>query len=200
MKYQAVLFDFGAVLCSDYYYDKAILPEDRHVWDWLQENVFLGDEFNERWMRGKTTWRDVHRKASVATGFDVGKLDSALKESVEKMAICPELTQWAVDLQKDGTKIAVVTNNIDIFSEFVVPIHGFEKLFDVIINSADYGLMKNDENGKLLDIALEKLGCPIESALMIDDSQNTINLFESKGGHGHCYKDFAGLKSMLESC
>ena len=71
-------------------------------------------------------------------------------------------------------------------------------LFDVTINSADYGFLKKDDNGKLFDIALASLDEKIENSLMIDDSDSTIKLYEQKGGQGFRYHGIAELKSFLQ--
>ncbi len=103
----------------------------------------------------------------------------------------------AESLKCTGKKIGIVTDNMDVFTEITVPNHHLNMLFNVIINSADYGMLKRDKDSKLFDIALTALGEKIENSLMIDDSKSTIELYKKKGGHGFVYKNFTELKEFL---
>lgn len=113
------------------------------------------------------------------------------------MKLDKEIKDLAESLKLSGKKIGIVTDNMDIFTQITIPNHQLETLFDIVINSADYGMLKKEDNGKLFDIALAALGENIENSLMIDDSESTIELYKQKGGHGFVYRDVAELKSFL---
>ena len=54
--------------------------------------------------------------------------------------------------------------------------------------------MKQDENGRLFDIALNKLGLSsYEGVLLIDDSVTYCDIFKAKGGASYQY---TGLKTF----
>jgi FMN phosphatase YigB (HAD superfamily) len=98
------------------------------------------------------------------------------------------LLDLACDLQKKGTSVALVTNNMDIFNEVTIPYHNLDKIFPVIVNSCDHGFLKHEEGGRLFDIALQKLKQDsFKKALLIDDSAKVRKVFEDKGGTTFAY-------------
>ncbi|MEI6144106.1 MAG: HAD hydrolase-like protein, partial [Candidatus Berkelbacteria bacterium] len=119
------------------------------------------------------------------------------EESVRQMRLDQHLLDLALSFKKSGAKVAIVTGNMDVFSDITVGNHKLNKKFDLIVNSADYKLNKDDEDGKLFDIVMEELGEDIQDSLLIDDSARTIKLFRKKGGRGHIYKNFKGLNKFL---
>jgi len=106
---------------------------------------------------------------------------------------------WDADDQKRGGKrIAIVTDNMDIFTTLTVPNHKLNEVFDVIVNSADYGLLKADQNGKYFDIALDRMWITdYKSVLLVDDSLNIRPLFQAKGGLVHTYDNFEDFSDNL---
>jgi hypothetical protein len=79
---------------------------------------------------------------------------------------------------------------MDIFNEITVPEKQLDKAFPVIMNSYDYKIMKQDENGRLFDIALQGLGLSsYEGVLLIDDSPPYCDIFRGKGGEVYRYSN-----------
>ncbi len=199
MSYQAVLFDFDGVLCKGRLYKKTLLPNYPEIYDWIQMNIFGNNkEIFHDWMRNRITSAEINELIAKNTGIECNFLNELYEESGHQIELEKEVRDLAESLKLSGKKIGIVTNNMDIFSKIIVPSHQLNTLFDVIVNSADYGLLKKDENGRLFDIALTVLGEKIENSLMIDDSESTIELYRQKGGQGFVYKDFAELKSFLQ--
>jgi len=199
MSYQTVLFDFDGVLCKEKFYNKTLLPDYQDIYGWIQMNIFGDKELVWKWMRGKINSAGINRLVSENTGMEYEKLNELYNESVRGMKLESEVIDMARRLKQSGGKIGIVTDNMDIFSQITVFHHQLDKLFDVIINSADQGMLKKDENGKLFDIALAALGENIENSLMIDDSSSTIELFRQKGGQGYCFRTTDELKLYLEN-
>ena len=198
MKYQTILFDFDGVLCKDRFYEKTLLPNYRKVYDWIQSTVFGNKELVWKWMRGQTNSIAINRLIAESTGIGFEKLNELYEESVRKMELEKEMVTFVKLLKQSGKKVGIVTDNMDVFTNITIPSHQLNVLFDVTINSADYGLLKKDDNGKLFDIALASLDEKIENSLMIDDSDSTIKLYEQKGGQGFRYHGIAELKSFLQ--
>lgn len=70
---------------------------------------------------------------------------------------------------------------MDCFTSITISHHKLDEIFPHIINSSDYGILKQEENGKLFDIAMDKVGCrEYKSTLLIDDSQTARDTFEKK--------------------
>lgn len=194
---KVVIFDFDGVLCHDRFYKKTLLPKYSKVYDWIQENIFADWELVNHWMRGEISSKDINKLVSKNTGIEYNKLTKLYEESVQQMQLDPDLLKLAAKFKKLGCKVGIITGNMDVFSEITVPNYKLDEKFDFIINSADYGMLKDEKNGQIFDIALKNVGEEIENSLLIDDSAKTIKLFKQKGGHGHVYKNFEELKTFL---
>jgi FMN phosphatase YigB (HAD superfamily) len=188
-KLDAVFFDFDGVLCTDRFYT-TLVPEYPQVAHWINRNIFGGEKYCDAWMRGEFTWWEINKLIAAATGIDCELLDEKLEESVRLMKVNPALIQFAEKLKQDGVKTALVTGNMDIFNEITVPEKGLDKVFPLIVNSFDYKLMKQDEEGRLFDIAREKLGLAgFKDILLIDDSEAYCDIFKKKGGQAYLYRE-----------
>lgn len=197
---RAVLFDFHHVLSHDHFYESTLLPDYKEVSEWISQNIFSDQELIRHWMRGKTTWRVLHDRITDATGMDRVLLDRLFVESVKQMKIETEMIELAQELKRAGHKLAIVTDNMDIFSEVTVPHQKFDLLFDVIFNSADHGLLKQDEHGKLFQCVADVLGVPIEQSIFIDDSKNNTDLFIELGGQAILHTDPRSTRNQLYFC
>lgn len=199
MNYQAVLFDFDGVLCKDRFYKKALLPKYTELYNWIQVNIFGNNELIQRWMRGEVNSYKINSLINRSTGFDYELLKKLYEESVRAMKLDTEMLDIARSLKASGTKIGIVTDNMDVFTTITVPNHGLDTIFDVTINSADYAALKKEQGGKLFDLGLTKLEAKIEDSLLIDDSEDTVEFYKKKGGQGFLYRNTSELQSFLES-
>jgi FMN phosphatase YigB (HAD superfamily) len=194
-KFAAVFFDFDGVLCTDRFYT-TLLPDYPQVVDWISAHVFSGEKYCDNWMRGELNWHDINNIIARATTVSPRLLDERLLSSVRKMTVNPALMQFAEALKQKGVKVALVTSNMDVFNEITVPEKHLDETFPVIANSYDYKLMKHDENGRLFDIALRRLGLrSYEGVLLIDDSPICCDIFIEKGGEAYRY---TGLSAFEE--
>jgi FMN phosphatase YigB (HAD superfamily) len=182
-----VFFDFDGVLCTDRFF-AALKPDYPHVQDWISQHVFGGEKYCDRWMRGELNYRQVNRIIAGATGISPELLDKILIAGVGRMKVNAALIQFAENLKQKDVKVALVTNNMDVFSEITVPAKQLDKTFPVIVNSFEYGLMKQDKNGRLFDIALNWLGLnSYDDVLLIDDTPAYCEIFKNKGGQVYQY-------------
>ena len=87
-----------------------------------------------------------------------------------------------------GRKIALVTDNMDVFTKVVIPAHKLDRLFDVIVNSSDYREIRKDI---LWSIAFERLGDGIGYAdsLLIEDGETEPERFRQLGGYSCQYSN-----------
>jgi len=69
--------------------------------------------------------------------------------------------------------------------------------FDVIVNSADHGLLKQDQEGELFKKAISMIGESLENSLLIDDSHGNTELYKKLGGESFQYKDFNSLEKFI---
>ncbi len=189
MNLEAVLFDFHGVLSHDRFYMGPFFETRPEAYARLERSFFIGDKslVNE-WMRGLVGYRDVHRRIAEHVGVEAEALDRALIASVKAMRLEPGLLDLAAELKARGVRTAIITDNMDIFTKATVPHHGLGRRFDAVFNSADSGLLKNDEGGKIFDHALHRLGVDIANTLFIDDSAKNVELYRAKGGRARLYQ------------
>lgn len=197
MSYQTILFDFDGVLCRGRFYKETLLSSYPKIYDWIQENIFGNEKIVLDWMRNNIISTDINKMIAENTGIKYELLTELYEESIRKIELEKEVKKLAESLKSFGKKIGIVTDNMDVFTEIIIPNHQLDELFDVVINSADYGLLKKDKKGKLFDIALTELEEKIENSLMIDDSESTIELYKRKGGQGFVFKNLSELKLFL---
>jgi FMN phosphatase YigB (HAD superfamily) len=178
--YQAVLFDFYGVLCgSSLWADlENIHPK---AWNFIQTEIFGENrDFVNRWMRGEITLKDVHNHIISNTDLGSDAFHNSLMDSIRDMAIDDRLIELAQNLKSRGVKVAIVTDNMDVFDE-TIRIHRLDEVFLKIVNSCRYGRLKSDGDGELFDIALEMLGISdCKKVLLIDDSKNAEEAFKRK--------------------
>lgn len=199
MSYQVVLFDFDGVLCQGRFYEKTLLPQYYKIYDWIQSNIFSNKELVQKWMRNQTNSAEINRLIAENTGIEYESLNELYEESIRKMKLEKDVKDLARSLKLSGKKIGIVTDNMDVFTQITVPNRQLGTLFDIIINSADHGMLKKEDDGKLFDIALTALKVDIENSLIIDDSEATIELYKKKGGNGFIYRNSAELKLFLRA-
>lgn len=199
MVYKTFIFDFDGVLCRDRFYTHTLFPQYKNIVDWIQGNVFGNVELVEKWMRGQTTSEEINKIVAEAHGFEFTFLHKEFLKSVQLMQLNENIKKLVRKLKVSGRKVGLVTNNMDVFSDITIKNHKLDELFDVIINSSDYGMLKKDNNGELFDIALRKLKSEIRDSLVIDDSSVVIEMYHQKGGQGFLYTEFEGLKNFLNT-
>jgi FMN phosphatase YigB (HAD superfamily) len=195
MRLKAVFFDYGGVFSKSRFYS-TLPPEYSNVSKYIDDDLFGGDrQLVDNWMRGEFTYRDVNRIIATATGINLEELNELFLQSIRMMNLNIQLIEFAKQLKDKGVPTAIVTDNMDIFNELTVPEKRLDKFFTKIINSYDYKILKCDENGKLFDIAIAKLGLnSYDGVLLIDDSENNCRIFEGKGGIAHRYNNFEALE------
>lgn len=189
MNYKTIIFDFDGVLCQDRFFAKTLLPDQADLYNKIQELIFGNKELVRKWCRNDVTASDIVQMIVDQTNLDFDLVEDYLYESVRMMELVPEVFALAKQLKAMRMKLALVTDNMDVFSEIVVETHQLHDVFDAIINSADYGLVKRDNDGELFEIAHDMLGSSFEESLLIDDSVKTNQLYERKGGHAFLYEN-----------
>lgn len=182
---RAVSFDFDGVLCHGRFYEPRLSLEYPAAKTWLQRNFFVsGNETVRRWMRGHLSSRDIHAYLEREIGVAAKEFDALMAESLRAFVMDATLLEWAARLRAAGIRTAIVSDNMDVFTRFVVPFHRLGRFFDVIVNSADHGALKCDERS-LFPAAIERLDVTVSQVLHIDDSERAIGRFRGFGGRAY---------------
>lgn len=191
---KAVFFDFSKVLSRGRFYS-GLGKVDPERYERLQTEIFAPPStLCDRWMRHELTRHDINRHLSRKLNIPETELNRYLLDSVQHLPLDQDLIGWANELKQKGQSIAIVTDNMDTFSAYTVPSLGLDKIFPVIVSSADHRILKKDQNGRLFQIALEKLGLPdFRAVLLVDDSPKNCELFQRLGGQTVVYKEFADI-------
>ena len=113
------------------------------------------------------------------------------------MTFNPAVYAFALHQRKAGRNTALVTANMDIFTEVVVPAHDLGTIFDLVLNTADHRTL---DKSVLWRKAIETFGpsCSFASTLLIDDSPTMVSSFEALGGYAYKYEADDGFREWLE--
>lgn len=193
MNYKTVLWDFDGVWSRDRFY-KSLEIDYPEVWDYIRCKVWGNNDRDlvNKWMRAEINMDDINKIISKDTGIDFDLLTKIFLGDVKTMEIENGHRIIAESLKNRGTKIGLVTNNMEVFSTITKPRLDFENLFNSnVFNSFDYKMLKAEG---LFNKALEKIGSDYTSTLLIDDSPKARGFFESKGGYTYKYDNFEDFK------
>jgi FMN phosphatase YigB (HAD superfamily) len=173
-----LLIDFDGTLCLDRFWRSL----DKVHFDKIQEIIFNQNfELIDDWMKGKKTAEDINRFVADKISIVYEDLWNLFVEDCKTMHI----EQSNLDsIQKLREKYVVVlfTNNMDTLNRFTIPALHLDRYFDHVVNSADKGILKHEENGKIFTDTLKELNGNIFETILIDNSKKVCDLFESIGG------------------
>ena len=196
-KIKCVVFDFGFTLSSEHYFNFS--PPGCPQWHAvIQKEIFGDDGIMIPWMKGELTSLDIAGILARHFPLDIPTIATAMEKGCEHLALNPAVRDFAVAQKAAGRKTALVTDNMDVFTKVVVPFHGLDRLFDVILNSADFHEIRKEF---LWPIAFERLGGGIgyANSLLIEDGENEPGLFRALGGYAHQYSNDAAFLEWLDS-
>jgi len=150
------------------------------------------------WMKGELSSLEIAGILSKHFPLEILSIAETMENGCRNMNFNPAVWNFAVAQKAAGRKIALVTVNMDVFSKVVVPAHGLDALFDVIINSADLHEIRKD---RLWPVAFERLGGGIGYAdsLLIEDGEEEPALFTACGGTACQYQGDELLLEWLET-
>ena len=193
---KSVIFDFDGTLSSGRYFS----PLGPDALDAIGQLVFGGNsaQWADPWMKGDISCRDVAAYLSNQLPETEERILSALHDGCSNMPINAAVLDFASLSRQSGRKTALVTVNMDVFTEIVVPAHGLDAVFDLVLNTADHGTL---DKSTLWRKALVSFGPEhsFSSALLIDDSPRMTALFESLGGVAYRYQGNEGFQDWMES-
>jgi len=176
---KAVIFDFDGVLCHDRFYEEMLLPQYQELYNWIQDNIFGNKDLLHQWMRNEINTGDINKFIAEGTGYKEEFLKDILLKSLQGIRLDAKIFSLAKELKELHNKK--------------------NEIFDAVINSADYGCLKAEQNGKLFNKALEILNEKIEDCLFVDDSPRKVEFFKEKGGQGFLYSNnFDELDELLK--
>jgi len=188
---QCVIFDFADTISSSRYFQ----TQPQQITNWRQlfdEHIFADKSILTKWCRGILTYYDIADMIGIHVDMTRDEIVDEMKRGCEDLSFNEEVMNYAERQRYVGRKIALVTANMDIFTEIVAPAYDLNNKFDVIVNSADF---ETDDKLKLWPIAFNKLGANVdyECSLLIDDSEKWVRHFRDAKGQAYQYTNDAAF-------
>jgi hypothetical protein len=187
----------GFTLSPDYYF-KISPPGCPHWHEIIQKHIFGEPAIITPWLKGELTTLDIAGILSEYFPLDIPTIAATMEEGCRHLNFNPAVWDFAVAQKRAGRKTALVTANMDVFSKVVVPAHGLDQLFDVILNTADFHEIRKEF---LWPVAFQRLGEDIgyANSLLIEDEKSEPAKFRELGGQAHQYSTDALFLEWLDS-
>ena len=191
---KSVIFDFDGTLCSDRYFK----PLGQKALDAIAGLVFgeNSERWADPWMRGDLSSADVASYLSTRLSQSPEAILAALQRGCSELTLNPAVVNFATQQRRAGRKTALVTANMDVFTEVVVPAHALGSLFDVVLNTSDHRTL---DKSILWNKAFDSFGpgYSFGSSLLVEDGPKMVALFQSLGGYAYQYRGDDSLRSWL---
>ncbi len=149
-------------------------------------------------MRGELSLTDIAQVVSDYIDMDVPSIIAMMEKGCTGLVFNPAVWDFAVAQKSRGRKIALVTDNMDIFTRVVVPAHQLDRVFDSIVNSSD---VHEIDKQFLWPVAFRQLGNGIgySNSLLIEDGATEPAKFRSLGGTAYQYSNDTAFLEWLDS-
>jgi hypothetical protein len=184
---RGVVFDFGFTLSSDYYF--TVTPPNCPQWHTImQTHIFAQPSVVRPWMVGAATLTDMAQIVAPYLDLPIPVIVATMEQGCMNMRFNAAVWAFARAQRAQNRKTALVTANMDVFTKVVVPAHQLDTVFDVILNTADYGELRKEI---LWDHAFRLLGDNhgYPTSLLIEDGPKEPALFRARGGAAYQYTD-----------
>ena len=181
---KAIVFDFFGVICSE------VAPMWFGEYFNEEESKKLKDFYFKSFDLGQTKEEDLMNDlASIANTTS----DQVNIEFQRLIKIDPKVVKLIKKL-KLTHKIALCSNGGSNFVRKIIEDNKLADLFDVIIISGEYGIIKPDI--KIYEIVLEKLSLKPEDCIFIDDNNANVKIAEQIGMKGITYSSIQDILSL----
>lgn len=194
-----LLVDFDGVMSTGRFY--ADYPvEYKEEFDHLLQSLFMSGEDSplDDWMRGRIDYQTLHKHIAQKIKADPSHYDAALIESITRMKINQHMLYTVRKLRNAGIKVALFTNNMDIFDTFSVRHHQLQDHFDAIYSSSQHGKLKTEDD-TLFAKACKEMAVRPDQVGLVDDSRDPIKSVAEFGGHTFLYENYTESHSAFEA-
>ena len=147
-------------------------------------------------MLGDLALVDIARIVGQYVDLPLPTIVETMERGCTNMTFNQAVWSFAGAQRAQGRKTALVTANMDVFTKVVVPAHGLDRVFDVILNTADAHELRKDV---LWDRAFALLGDNLGYAdsLLVEDGPKEPALFRARGGYAYQYTDDRRFRRWL---
>lgn len=174
-----ILFiDFDGTLCHDRFWRSA----DKAIQEKIQDFLFSSkNTLASEWMKGSHTSEEINRILSRELNVDFDTLWQIFVHDCETMKVS-HVDLNLVAVLKDRYYTVLATDNMDCLDRFTVPALRLGNYFDLILNSYNERMFKNDLDGKFYMSAAKNRGVDVKGCVLVDNSAKTCELFGKIGG------------------
>ena len=186
-KIQAVIFDFGGVLClhpDDVRWNRAAetagLPAEEFV------RVFWANriEYDAGRLTPAEYWQDVARRAG--THFEDGKIPPLIQREIELWnQYDPRVFAWIDQLHAAGCRTAILSNLPQPLGEALRATPGFLEHFDHVTFSYELRVVKPE--AEIYRDTIRGLGLQPDRALFLDDKAENVEGAQAVGLRAELY-------------
>ncbi len=184
-----MLIDWHGTLSNSLFWEpwQAGTAVERRMAAALQEAMFrVNHHLLSPWMCGKLSSEDVvGRAASVAGVPFAGAMDAFIASCQSMRLVSDAIMPLIANLRSQGITVGIATDNLDSFTRWTVPALDLDRHVDVILNSADLGVMKGDTRddgssaffGNFLHARRDLPGMTV----LLDDSDDMVEVASAAG-------------------
>lgn len=193
---KCVVFDFAFTLCSDFFC-KVTPPECPDWFYQFQRRIWSKHSpWMHPWMSGEIGSREIAEMMTRYIPMPAKQILATMEAGCRKLEFNPAVLEFAKAQRAQGRRTALVTLNVDLFSRVVVPAHGLDGIFDVIVNSAEERDVRKD---RLWETAFRRLGTEIgfHNSFLIDDAPQHVRRFAELGGGTYEYTTDAAFADWV---
>jgi FMN phosphatase YigB (HAD superfamily) len=213
MTIKLICSDCDGVLANiDHDYSKSgyyvgIRKKNQKTYDNIQRflgNTDCGWDANrfllKAWMNGEITYKELNRMIAYKFDCDPDYLDKELLKSAEELEMNWTLIELYQKYRKNGIKVVITTDNMDIFSLGTIPANKLDLYFDKIYNSFDLKILKRDNNFGLYKKIAEENELKLEEVLIVDDTVSLIDRGKELGFSVYLFNSSScnGFEKWLE--
>jgi len=150
------------------------------------EQVLFRSEWFDRWMVGEVSAHNTAAHLASWLPLSPAGIEAYMRAGCRGLALNRGVVAFVGKQRARGIKTALVTANIDLFTEVLVPDQGLAALFDVIVNSYDH---HTTDKTQLWAVAFQELGSEYEygTSFLLEDSVQNVAQFIALGGRAHRY-------------
>ncbi|HEY3375973.1 MAG TPA: hypothetical protein VGL77_00640 [Armatimonadota bacterium] len=197
---RCIIFDFAGTLSPTPYF----WPLGADFCRVVTEAIFTGENKTRwagPWCCGTLSSAEIADYLAPLTGITPERILAGLDAGCADLQLNPAIWRFAQAQGAQGAqgrRTVLATVNMDVFSRVVVPAHGFDRVFDVVVNSAEYG---TEDKNALCEIAMAQLeGCTFANSLLIDDRAKYLDAFRARGGMTYQYTTDEAFAEWAKDC
>lgn len=183
-------------LSSALYFRRA--PPGCPQWTEVVEQAIFRSAWFDRWMAGEVSARETAAYLAAWLPLSPAAIEAQMRAGCRGLALNRGVVAFVQQARARGLRTALVTANIDLLTEVIVPDQGLAVLFDMIVNSYEH---RTTDKTQLWAIAYRQLGSGYgySTSFLLEDSARNVAQFIALGGRAHRYIDDDELAVWLRA-